>query len=172
MEILTAPNPVLRKKTKPVKKITPELLKIAREMIKLTEDFTDPEGVGLSANQIGREENLCVVKLRKKFLICFNIKVLKSSKNKRTFFEGCLSVPDIYGEVKRPTSVTVSYQDENGKVITKPLSGVSAWILQHEIDHLNGKLFVDRILEQKGRVFKITGKDRAGSDIFEEIKLV
>lgn len=172
MEILRAPNPKLRVKTKPVKKITPELLNTAREMIKLTESFQDPEGVGLSSTQIGREESLFVVKLDNKFIIVFNAKVTAQSKKQKLFFEGCLSIPDYYGEIKRPISVTVSYQDEAGQQITRKLNGAKSWIFQHEVDHINGRLFMDLVLEQKSRVFKAVGKDQAGDEIFEEVKLI
>lgn len=173
LTVLRAPDPRLRVKTKPLKKFTPELIKLAREMIKLAQGYTDPEGVGLSTTQIGRDERFCVAKLYgKKFAVFINPQITYSSKKTKIFFEGCLSIPDYYGEVTRPFSVTVRYQDEDGQFYTKKLRGVAAWILQHEIDHLNGKLFMDRVLEQKGRVFKIIGKDKVGSDIFEEVKLI
>lgn len=172
MEILRAPSHKLRVKTKPVKKITSELLNTARKMIKLTESFKDPEGVGLSSTQIGREENFFVVKLGNKFIIVFNAKITAQSKKQKMFFEGCLSIPDYYGEVKRPISVTVSYQDKTGQQITKRLNGANSWIFQHEVDHINGRLFMDLVLEQKSRVFKAVGKDQAGDEIFEEVKLI
>ena len=77
----------------------------------------------------------------------------------------------MWGEVKRSTNIKVSYQDSGGKSITVPLKGIPAWIFQHEIDHLNGILFSDRVLEQKGKFYKFTGKDKTGTDIFEEITL-
>lgn len=172
MQIITAPDPRLRVKTKPVKKITPELLKVTREMIKLALSYTDPEGVGLSTTQIGREERFFVAKLQKEFHPYFNPQILKISPKTKIYFEGCLSVPDYYGEVKRSALITVTYQDKTGKEFQKILKGPPAWIFQHEFDHINGVLFVDRVLEQKGRMFKFTGKDRAGGDIFEEIKLL
>jgi len=172
MEILVAPHPKLRVKTKPVKKITPEIIGIARKMIKLTETFTDPEGVGLSANQIGREDKFFIAKLFKKFLMIFNPQITSFSKTKKIFFEACLSVPNFYGEVERPTAINIQYQDEKGQTVKKPLKGIAAWIFQHEMDHLNGILFVDRVLEQKRRMFKVVGKDRTGTEIFEEVKLI
>lgn len=172
MQVLTAPNPILRTKTKPVKKVTPELVKITKEMIKLTKSFQDPEGVGLSANQIGRTESFFIAKIGKEFSACFNPKVLSTSKTTKSFFEGCFSVPNYYGDVIRPAAIKVSYEDENGNIIKKSLKGFVALVFQHELDHLNGILFVDRILEQKGKIFKAVGKDKTGSDIFEEIKLI
>lgn len=171
MNILRAPDPRLRVKTKPVKKITPELLKTAREMIKTASAFKDPEGVGLSTTQIGRNERFFVAKLNEGFQTFFNPQIVKVSKKNKIFFEGCLSVPDYYGETKRPIIVTVSYLDQKSKQIKKVLRGTPAWIFQHEFDHINGILFVDRVLEQKGRMFKVVGKDQAGAEIFEEVKI-
>lgn len=172
MQILRAPDPRLRIKTKPVKKITPELLKIAHEMIVLAASYTDPEGVGLSTTQIGRTERFFVAKLQKEFHPYFNPNILSFSKKTKIYFEGCLSVPDYYGETRRPISITVTFQDKSGKQFKKILKGSASWIFQHEFDHINGVLFVDRVLEQKGRMFKFKGKDQAGGDIFEEQKLI
>ena len=141
-------------------------------MIKFTQSFTDPEGVGLSTNQIGRDERFFIAKIAKKFIICFNPEIRSFAKKERVYFEGCLSIPNYFGEVKRPIFIRVLYLDETGQRISKKLSGPSSWIFQHEMDHLNGILFMDHVLEQKGRVFKCVGKDRAGGDVFEEIKLV
>lgn len=171
-KILRAPDPRLRVNTKQIKKITPELLKLAGEMVKLASSFTDPEGVGLSSTQVGRDERFFVAKFNGTFEAVFNPAILSSSKKNKTYFEGCLSVPDYYGETVRPTGVKVSYIDESGQRVEKKLTGTSAWIFQHEFDHINGILFVDRVLEQKGRMYKYAGKDKTGTDIFEEIKLV
>lgn len=174
MQVITAPDGKLRIQTKPVKKITPELLKIASEMIKLTKTFQDPEGVGLASTQIGRSERFFVAKIGPddQFIACFNPKILSFSTKKKTFFEGCLSIPNYFAHTQRPTSIMAEYEDEEGKKIKKRFYGAKAWIFQHEVDHLDGKLFMDHVLQQKGRVFKVAGKDRTGSDIFEEVKLV
>jgi len=171
MQIIKAPDPRLRAKTKHVKKITPELLKLSLEMIKFAKTFTDPEGVGLSTNQIGRCERFFVAKIGEEFAVFFNPEIHTFSPKKKIFFEGCLSIPDYYGETKRPISTKVSYINEKGEKITKTLRGISSWIFQHEVDHMNGILFMDRVLENKGKVFKFVGKDKAGSDMFEEIKV-
>lgn len=171
MKIIKAPDPRLRAKTKHVKKITPELLKLSADMIKFAKSFKDPEGVGLSTNQIGRNERFFVAKIGEEFVPFFNPEVHTFSPKTKVFFEGCLSVPDYYGETKRPISVKVSYLTHTGEKITKTLRGIASWIFQHEFDHMNGILFMDRVLEQKGKVFKFAGKDKTGSDIFEEIKI-
>ncbi len=172
MQIVKAPDPRLRTKTKYVKKISPELIKLAKEMIKFASSFKDPEGVGLSTNQIGRSERFFVAKIGEEFAPFFNPVIHVFSPRKKIFFEGCLSIPDYYGETKRPLSVKVSYQNEKGEKIAKTLRGISSWIFQHEVDHMNGILFMDRVLKVKGRVFKFTGKDKAGSDMFEDIKII
>lgn len=172
MQVVHAPDTRLRIKTKPVKKVTPELLKVVKEMIKLTVSFKDPEGVGLASTQVGREERFFVAKVGKTFRAFFNPKIISTSKANKRFFEGCLSIPNFWGETLRPTSINVSYMDESGKQIKKKLTGTTAWIFQHEMDHLEGTLYVDHVLRQKGKIFKVIGKDQAGADVFEEVRIV
>ena len=171
MQVVKAPNPKLRVKTKPVKKLNAGLINTLKEMIKLTKTFTDPEGVGLASTQVGLAESFFVAKNETKFITVINPKIISNQKRTKKFFEGCLSVPNIWGEVVRFTNIKVSYLDEEGKTIVKPLTGLLAHIFQHEIDHLNGVLFSDRVLEQKGKFYKFTGKDKAGADTFEEINI-
>ncbi|OGE25798.1 peptide deformylase [Candidatus Daviesbacteria bacterium RIFCSPLOWO2_02_FULL_40_8] len=172
MEIVKAPDARLRVKTKQVKKITPELLKTIKEMVLLTKSFADPEGVGLAATQIGNGGQYFVSKTKSgSFRSVINPAILNFSKKTKVFFEGCLSIPDYYGEVKRPIGVTVLYLDEKGQKIKKKLTGLEAWIFQHEYDHLQGKLFVDYVLAQKSRLYKVVGKDKTGAEVFEEVSL-
>lgn len=192
MDVLKAPNPKLNIKTRPVKKINPGLIKTLKEMVRLTKTFTDPEGVGLAATQIGLDESFFVARLHdskqtppsspaqrsqrwkdygKDFVAIINPHILSYAKRTKTYFEGCLSVPAIWGQVKRHTSIKASYQDTSGNKMTKTLTGIPAWIFQHETDHLNGILFSHRVLEQKGKFFKYTGKDKTGADVFEEMTL-
>jgi peptide deformylase len=176
MQVIKAPNSKLRITTKRVLKITPAHLSLVKEMIKLTKTFKDPEGVGLASTQIGLDERFFVGLIDKseqpKFLPIFNPKIIFKSKATKTYFEGCLSIPNYYGEVIRHTSIKVEYQNETGKVITETLKGIPAWIFQHEVDHLDGILFVDRVLEQKGNFYKFTGRDpKTGEDHFEEVTI-
>lgn len=192
MQVVKAPDPRLKIKTKFVKKINGGLLSTLNEMIKLTQTFKDPEGVGLAATQIGLDERFFVARLHdskkipssepgqrkkrwknygKQFQSIINPQILSYSKPTKTYFEGCLSIPNIWGQVKRHTSIKVSYQETNGQKITKTLKGIPAWIFQHETDHLDGKLFTERVLQQKGKFYKFTGKDKTGTDIFEEMTL-
>lgn len=179
MQVVKAPNTILRSKTKPIKKITPRLSNTIQEMIKLTLSFKDPEGVGLAANQAGLNECYFVAKIgtdpkvtgKNQFRVFINPKILSSSKKTKQYFEGCLSIPNMWGETIRSLSVKVSYQDLAGQIHNETLKGVDAWIFQHEVDHLDGILFPDRVLEQGGRFYKYTGKDSAGQDMFEEVTL-
>ncbi len=192
MQVITAPDPRLRLQTKPVKKITPALLQTLNSMIKLTKTFKDPEGVGLAATQVGLKERFFVARLHgskktppsnptqrasrwanydKEFMAVINPKILSFSKNTKVYFEGCLSIPNIWGRVRRHVSIKVTFQDKEGNLIKKTLIGIPAWIFQHEVDHLDGILFSEKVLAQKGQFYKFTGKDKAGTDIFEEITL-
>lgn len=171
LQVVIAPDARLRIKTKPVKKINPALLSTLKDMIKLTKTFNDPEGVGLASTQVELNESFFVAKNDKKFMSVINPEILSHGKKTKKYFEGCLSIPGTWGEVKRFTNIKVSYQDETGKVVIKALKGVLAWIFQHEIDHLNGILFTQKVLEQKGKFYKFTGKDKTGTDNFEEITI-
>ena len=171
MQVVKAPDSRLRVQTKPVKKINGSLTQTLKEMIALTKTFKDPEGVGLASTQIGLEESFFVAKDGKKFMSVINPKIFFIGKRTKKYFEGCLSVPNMWGEVKRAINIKVSYQTPGGKTVTTPLKGVLAWIFQHEVDHLNGTLFSDRVLQQKGKFYKFTGKDKTGTDMFEEITI-
>jgi peptide deformylase len=172
MKVLRAPDPKLRIQTKPVKKITPALLDKLKEMVKMTKSFIDPEGVGLASTQVGEDEQYFVLKQdNEEFISIFNPKILEFSPKTKVYLEGCLSIPDYYGEVIRSLWVKVQYMDEKGNKVEKKLNGTEAWIFQHECDHLQGKLFIDHVLTQKGKMFKVVGRDRAGAEIFEEVKL-
>lgn len=169
MQVVKAPDQKLRIQTKPVKKINQGLIQTLKDMVKLTKTFKDPEGVGLAATQVGLQDSFFVAKKVEGFISVINPKILSKGKRTKKYFEGCLSVPNMWGEVKRAINIKVSYQESNGKLVTKLLKGVEAWIFQHEVDHLNGILFSDRVLEQKGKFYKYTGKDKTGTDMFDEI---
>ncbi len=172
--VVKAPDQKLRIQTKPIKKVTPGVIETLKQMIKTTKTFKDPEGVGLAATQVGLKDRFFVAKTdkeKREFMMVINPKILSFGKKTKTYFEGCLSTPDIWGEVKRHLSVKVEYLDESGNKVIKSVSGVLAWIFQHEVDHLDGILFQDRVLEQKGRFYRFTGKDKTGRDTFEEIAL-
>lgn len=176
--VVKAPDPRLRIKTKNVKKVNPALLQTLKEMVKTTLSFKDPEGVGLASTQIGHSERYFVGMIgkgknkdKKPLKAFINPQITWYSKRTKKYFEGCLSIPDTWGEIIRSLSIKVTYLDEKGAAHNETLSGVNAWIFQHEVDHLDGKLFVDRVLEQKEKFYKFKGKDNTGGDIFEEVRL-
>ncbi|MBI2601002.1 peptide deformylase [Candidatus Daviesbacteria bacterium] len=171
MQVVQAPDQKLRVKTKVVKKVNSGLKKLTEEMIKLTKSFQDPEGVGLAATQIGLGECFFVGKIGGDFKTFINPRIVSLGKKTKKYFEGCLSIPNYYGEINRSLSLKATYQDLQGQMHTESLKGVDAWIFQHEVDHLNGILFPDRVLEQKGKFYKFTGKDKTGRDMFEEVTI-
>lgn len=120
------------------KKEIGELIKIMRTAMKAA------DGVGLSANQLGVDAKVFVARAQNKFYAVFNPKITKTSKNEAELEEGCLSVPDIFGLVKRPAKITLEGLDKNGKKIKIKAWGLLAQVFQHEVEHLNGALFIDK----------------------------
>ena len=146
LKIVTLPDQILRTPCKPVKKVTPELLSIAKDML---EFMYKAPGVGLAANQVGLDIQLVVIdptrdpeKMGKNSKILFNPKIIESS-GKVTLDEGCLSLPGIFENVTRKSWVKVSYLNEKNEEKIIEGSGLLAQVIQHEIDHLNGKLYID-----------------------------
>lgn len=105
------------------------------------------------------------------FTAVFNPKINWSSKRVKVTMEGCLSIPNYYSPISRPSYIKVSYTNINGQIVHKSLKGMNATIFQHEYDHLHGRLFMDYVIAQKTKLFKITGKDKAGADIYEEVSI-
>ncbi|MCR3921251.1 MAG: peptide deformylase [Firmicutes bacterium] len=136
-------DPVLREKTNQVKKITPQVIKLLDDM---AETMYDAEGVGLAAPQVGIAKRLVVIDIRDEtgLLKLINPKIIARS-GEETAVEGCLSFPGIAGEVERAENVTMEALDPSGKKIKITASGLLARACQHELDHLDGVLFVDRV---------------------------
>jgi peptide deformylase len=146
LEIYTHPDPVLRKRAAAVQKIDRQIRKLIDDM---AETMYDAPGVGLAANQVGKPVRLAVIDLRKPehengLIVLVNPRIV-ASKGEIVFEEGCLSVPDYFAEIKRFNEVTVQGLDQNEKLIEIEATGLLAVVLQHEIDHLDGKLFVDHM---------------------------
>lgn len=172
MQVVKAPDQRLRVQTKHVKSITPHIKKTIEEMVKLTKTFIDPEGVGLASTQVGLDGQFFVAKLDDgSFKAYFNPKIIKLSKKTKVMLEGCLSIPNFWGEVNRHVWVDAEYMDIEGNTVRERLTGLMGHIYQHEVDHLQGKLFMDLILEQKTKLYKVVGKDRTGAEVFEEVAL-
>ena len=152
MEILLVPDPVLRQKADKLKSISEEDIKIANNMM---ETMIKAPGVGLAANQVGILKQIVTINFedkennKKANYILFNPSIIQYSEEKVVMEEGCLSLPEQYAEVERPKEIILEYVNENEKIIKKEIDGFEARILQHEIDHLFGKLFVDYLSSLK-----------------------
>lgn len=149
-KIIQLGEAVLRKKAKeaPVEKIkSKEIQDLIKDMIEILKG--EEIGVGLAAPQIGVDKRIFILKdvKKNKYFVFINPKILNLSKEARSMPEGCLSVRDYWGKVKRAGKVSVEARDETGEKFEKNFSGLSAQIVQHEIDHLNGILFVDKAKE-------------------------
>jgi peptide deformylase len=156
-DILILPDKQLRLISKKVEKVTAEVRKLADNML---ETMYEAPGIGLAAIQIGVPQRLITMDLAKKEgppnpLVFINPEVVWSSEEKSTYEEGCLSIPEYYEEVERPAKVRVRFTDLDGKVHEEEAEGLFATCIQHEIDHLNGVLFVDHLSKLKrDRVLK------------------
>lgn len=160
-KIVLSTNPLVREKSKPVKKFDKKLKQLAKDLIDTLKVQQDPEGVGLAACQIGKLLNVfAFVDKDKKIKVVVNPKVIltkyqKQKRSKKKILEGCLSIPNYYGQVKRPSEITISYQDIEGNKKTETFKGFQAHIIQHELDHLNGVLFIDHLIEQKQNLYEL-----------------
>jgi peptide deformylase len=153
-EIRCLPNEVLRQKAKKVPKIDAS---IKRLIVDMEETMRQAEGVGLAAPQVGVSLRIAVLQMpnEKPFAIV-NPKVVKRT-GERLVMEGCLSVPGYQGEIKRSVSITVKGLNRLGKETRIKATGLMAQALEHEMDHLNGILYIDRI-EDEGKLYKIEPK--------------
>ena len=152
MDILYVPHPILRQKANKLKSITKQDIKIANLMM---ESMINAPGVGLAANQVGILKQIVTINFeniennKKVNYILFNPSIIQYSEETIVMEEGCLSLPEQYADVERPKEIILEYMDENEKMIKKQIDGYEARILQHEIDHLSGKLFVDYLSSLK-----------------------
>ena len=139
LDIRVLGDPVLRQATTPVTEITDELRKLIADMF---DTMYHARGIGLAAPQVGRTERLAVVDVDDNPLVIINPEILERA-GKAKAEEGCLSIPDIYADVERPKDVTVRAMDVDGNTFELEATELLARCLQHEIDHLDGKLFLD-----------------------------
>lgn len=126
-------------------KVSKKEIKEVISAMKLAMDLA--KGIGLSANQIGLSYRFFIAKPEKKMYVVVNPEIMKPSEEIVSFEEGCLSVPGTYGPVDRPERIVVRGQDKNGKKVKFKVNGLLARVFQHEIDHLNGVLFIDKARE-------------------------
>lgn len=154
LRIYVAPHPVLKKKADPVEKVTAEDRKLMDDML---DTMYATDGIGLAAPQVGVSKRILVLDIdqprdeddwtkRKTKPMCFvNPEITWESEDLRVYNEGCLSVPGQYAEVTRPDKIKIKYLDYDGKARELEAEGLLATCLQHEMDHLNGILFVDHL---------------------------
>lgn len=162
LKIITVPNPLLRQKAKPVGEINHEIKTLVSQMMRILRPHPRRlTGLGLAAPQVGKSLRIIVIWSRRsrKFLPMINPKILWHSRRTRLGipeisnpYEGCLSVPGVWGKVRRYSVVKVHYQNLKGTEVIRKFRGLTATVVQHEIDHLEGILFIDRIREQKGEI--------------------
>lgn len=175
-KIITVPNPILRKKSKPVKKVDKKIKQLANDLIETAKAAREPKSVGLSAVQVGKLVRMLVIKNGSQFEVFINPQITWQSKKrlgdvfqeKQLFLEGCLSLPGYFAFVDRPYGVKVKWQDLDGQAFEKKFEDREASYIQHEIDHLDGILFPDRAIKQKSKIFQIE-KDKGGEEVFKEV---
>tara|TARA_B100000686_G_C16361366_1_gene747884 strand:- start:48 stop:590 length:543 start_codon:yes stop_codon:yes gene_type:complete len=146
MEVVHYGDPILRKKCKPVE----DYKKLSGLIDDMFDTMYEENGIGLAANQVGVDLNLFIIDISdieeegESIHVFINGEIIEGS-GESWFEEGCLSIPDVRLDVKRPETITFKYQDESGHEHTKEISGLLARAIQHEVDHLNGVFIVDRV---------------------------
>lgn len=171
LRLVTYPGPVLRKQAKSVKNVDGRLIETAGEMFEV---MYENNGIGLAAPQVGISQRMLVMDIRQEDFpdyIMINPRIIRSEGSVDAE-EGCLSVPEMFGEISRAEIVEVAYVDRDGREQVLVAEGLLARVIQHEIDHLNGVLFIDRLdksqrkaIEQQLRELAEATKERnAGKD--------
>ena len=151
LEIHTLGNKVLRKSAKRISKIDESVRELVRDMLG---SMYTAKGIGLAAPQVGIHKQLLVIDIDLETpstppLVLINPEIVSSSASIETYEEGCLSIPGVYLNVVRPSSIKISYRDEMGRPKKMNADGLMARCIQHEMDHLNGVLFVDRVTNKE-----------------------
>mgnify|MGYP001372678451 FL=1 len=149
--IIIEPDPILRKKSLPVEKVDSNLQKLLNEML---ETMYAAPGIGLAAVQVGILKRLIVIdiskdKEKKNPLFLINPEIVFKSKNTSIYEEGCLSLPGHFAEIERPAECQINFLDYNGKKKEISAKGLLSTCIQHELDHLNGILFIDYLSKLK-----------------------
>lgn len=156
--IRVLPDPVLRQKAKKISKVDASIQQLIDDMI---ETMRSASGVGLAANQIGVPLKIAVIEIPgEEVIVLVNPEIIKK-EGERTIGEACLSVPGYHGEIKRSVCVKVKARDRKGRNIRIKGEDLLAQALEHEIDHLNGILYVDRV-EEPNKLQKLESKAEQG----------
>jgi peptide deformylase len=147
MNIVTLGNEILRQKAEPIEEINEEIVQLANDMIACL----DPkEGIGLAGPQVGVMKRIFIVHIEgDEPRVFINPSIIGTSEDEVLYEEGCLSIPGVWADVKRPSVIQVQAWNEKGKVFKVEAKGIMARVIQHEYDHLEGILFVDRLTEVK-----------------------
>jgi peptide deformylase len=145
LKIRTNPDPVLRRKAKKIAAIDDSVRKLIDDMV---ETMQEACGVGLAANQVGVPLRIVVIQVPEQEVLVMVNPVVVETKGERTVIEGCLSVPGYQAEVARAESVRIQARDRNGKLYRKRGTDLLAQAMQHEIDHLNGVLYIDYLTDK------------------------
>lgn len=148
MPILVYPHPNLRKTASPVEQVTPDIAELVDDMV---HTMYEANGIGLAAIQVDRPLQIIVIdtsEAKNTAQVYINPRI-KERQGSQTTEEGCLSVPGFYEDVERAESIRVTALDQNGEQFTRELDGLDSVCVQHEIDHLNGKVFVDYLSRVK-----------------------
>lgn len=188
-KMLVTPNPGLLARSEKVTKFDRKLSKEISEMKKTLDATFDPVGVGLAAPQVGILKRLFLAKPKDKTIVFINPEILEASgeeipsftnspkieakkpkASRKKLLEGCLSIPNIWGNVSRKKEVKLKYQDEKGNVYVENIKGFLSIIVQHELDHLDGVLFTKHVMAQGEQLYR-SYKDKKGEDEFEEIEV-
>ena len=154
LDIVSIPDRILRSKSAPVERIDADFQRFLDDLL---ETMYAAPGVGLAAVQVGVPRRVFAADVANKEseeqtktpLFFINPEILSASEERSTYEEGCLSIPDYYADVERPAKVRVRYLDRNGQSEEMEAEGLLATVLQHEYDHLNGKLFIDHLSKLK-----------------------
>ena len=156
LPIIETPDPILRQISTPVEEVTDELRKLIDDMFQTM--YAAP-GIGLAAIQVGVARRLLVIDLQepekeggepvREPLVFINPEIVEASETLQVYSEGCLSVPDMYAEVERPDRIRARWLDRDGKAHEEQIDGLLAICLQHEMDHLEGILFIDHLSRLK-----------------------
>ncbi len=164
--IVQANEPSLREISKRIEKIDKKITDLIRDLKETLIIQKDPEGVGLAAPQVGKNIRMFAMRPdeNKDPVVIINPEIVSISKPKKTdkktkILEGCLSLPNYYGPLVRAQKITIRFWGENGETKTQTFTGLAAQIVQHEIDHLEGTLFVDRLLEQKKPLYELVNDE-------------
>jgi len=154
LPIILFPDPILRRTALAVERIDTDMLRLAEDML---ETMYHAPGVGLAAPQVGISRRMFVMDTAREKepatpRVFFNPEIVASGDDIRVYEEGCLSIPEMFAEVERPAAVVVRYLGPDGEIREEQLSGHEATVAQHEIDHLNGVLFIDHLSRLKRNV--------------------